>query len=407
MQKNLRILLFVIISAFMASCTTKVIVKEVIKYKELSPPAEQAVLPQYEQKMDNFIVILDASGSMDDTYMGRRKLEYGREIVSRFNQAIPSLTLMGVFRRYGKGLSMSSIMKTERVYGPENYSRAGFENAVGTVRNASGLSFMESAVSAVETDLRSKGGRTAVIIVSDGKVHANKGFRVKDPVRAAERLNSIYGDCICIYTVFIPSDITDEGEAFADQGLMERVARAGECGFSVSADSLSSASDMENFVKEIFLSTTGLGTGKYNCPPRKEDMYATGKDIIAAPEKEVYIPIFEGPPEITVEFDFAKAKVMPAHHSQIRKIAEYMKSHPGIRVTIEGHTDSIGSQKYNLRLSKKRAENVRRYLIKNFGIEGSRLNVKWYGESRPVSDNKTEAGRQKNRRAVTITVTKE
>ncbi len=407
MKKNcMRILLFVIISTLTASCT-KVIVKEVevIKYKEVFTPAMPGDIPLFGQKVDNFIIIIDASGSMDDIYMGKGKLDYAREIASSLNQAIPSMTLMGVLRRYGKGRTLSSVMKTELVYGPAYYSKEGFENALSTINIPSGLTFMESAISAVDDDLRSKGGRTAVILISDGKVRAQKGFRVKDPVLAAERLNSIYGDCICIYTVFIPSHNSCEGDTCDDQEIMERIARASQCGFSVSADDLTSGRDLDIFVNEIFRGDPDSVLSQNACPP-KDEVYAVGKDIITAKKEEVYIPIFEFLSELNIEFDFAKSKVKPIYHSQIKKIADYLKSHPEIRITIEGHTDSIGSQKYNLRLSKRRAENVRQYLIKNFGIKGSRLDVKWFGESKPVSDNKTESGRQKNRRAVTISVTK-
>ncbi|MCP4346556.1 MAG: OmpA family protein [Desulfobacterales bacterium] len=405
MKKNcMIILLFVIISTLAASCT-KVIVKEVevIKYKEVSPPAIPGASPLISQKVDNFIIIVDASGSMDDIYMGKKKLDYATETASRLNQAIPSMTLMGAVRRYGKGRTLSSVMKTQLVYGPAYYSKEGFENALGTINIASGLTFMESAISAVEDDVRSKGGRTAVILISDGKVRGKKGFRVKDPVQAAERLNSIFGDCLCIYTVFIPSHNTCQGDTCDDQKVMEKIARASQCGFSVSADDLTSGRDLDIFVHGIFTGDPDFVLSQNACPPR-EDVYATGKDIVTEKVREVHIPIFEAPPDLKIEFDFAKSKVKPIYHSQIKKIADYLNSHPGIRITIEGHTDSIGSQKYNLRLSKKRATNVRQYLIKHFKIEGSRIDIKWYGESKPVSDNKTESGRQKNRRAVTISI---
>jgi OOP family OmpA-OmpF porin len=65
---------------------------------------------------------------------------------------------------------------------------------------------------------------------------------------------------------------------------------------------------------------------------------------------------------------------------------------------VEGHTDSIGTREYNLDLSRKRAESVKQYLVEEFGISEFRISTEAYGESRPVADNKTDAGRQKNRR---------
>ena len=65
---------------------------------------------------------------------------------------------------------------------------------------------------------------------------------------------------------------------------------------------------------------------------------------------------------------------------------------------VEGHTDSVGNDSYNQKLSEKRAGAVRDYLVRQ-GIESSRITVRGYGESRPVATNATEEGRAQNRRA--------
>ncbi|MEO0183664.1 MAG: OmpA family protein, partial [candidate division WOR-3 bacterium] len=72
--------------------------------------------------------------------------------------------------------------------------------------------------------------------------------------------------------------------------------------------------------------------------------------------------------------------------------------HPEIEVEIQGHTDDIGADAYNLKLSQKRAEAVRDYLINKHMIEPVRLIPVGYGERRPIADNSTEEGRRKNRR---------
>jgi OOP family OmpA-OmpF porin len=73
-------------------------------------------------------------------------------------------------------------------------------------------------------------------------------------------------------------------------------------------------------------------------------------------------------------------------------------ANPSSPVTVEGHTDSIGSNQYNQKLSERRANAVRQYLIEK-GIASSRIQVIGYGEERPIADNKTAEGRAKNRRA--------
>ena len=83
--------------------------------------------------------------------------------------------------------------------------------------------------------------------------------------------------------------------------------------------------------------------------------------------------------------------------SIIDSIAVMMKKHPEIRLSIEGHTDNLGSSSYNLELSTARALAVKQALI-TLSIEEKRLSSKGSGESKPIADNTTDQGRAKNRR---------
>ncbi len=74
----------------------------------------------------------------------------------------------------------------------------------------------------------------------------------------------------------------------------------------------------------------------------------------------------------------------------------------GVFIEIQGHTDSIGSDKYNLELGEARAESVKRYLYLQHGIPLNRMSTFSYGESQPVTDNKTKEGRAQNRRVVLL-----
>ena len=105
---------------------------------------------------------------------------------------------------------------------------------------------------------------------------------------------------------------------------------------------------------------------------------------------------------LLVEFDTNKAKIKPKYDSELARVAEFMKKYPTATTTIEGHTDSVGKLKSNMKLSQRRADSVRNYLVKNFGIDSSRLQAKGYGPTKPIADNKTAAGRLKNRRTVAV-----
>lgn len=101
---------------------------------------------------------------------------------------------------------------------------------------------------------------------------------------------------------------------------------------------------------------------------------------------------------LNVEFDTGKAVVKDRYYADLAKLAEVMRSHPDLKVVIEGHTDSVGDDDLNMRLSWERAESVRNCLVKIFAIDVSRLEARGYGETRPVADNGYEEGRQRNRR---------
>jgi len=98
-----------------------------------------------------------------------------------------------------------------------------------------------------------------------------------------------------------------------------------------------------------------------------------------------------------VHFDYDKSDIRPDSRPILDEAASVLRENPEVRVSIEGHTDSRGSDEYNRELSYRRANAVYRYLVAA-GIAPERLEVIGYGESRPVASNDTEAGRAQNRR---------
>jgi len=98
-----------------------------------------------------------------------------------------------------------------------------------------------------------------------------------------------------------------------------------------------------------------------------------------------------------VLFDFDSANLKPGAREKVARIAGILQSHPDLRIQVEGHTDSVGSDDYNLRLSERRAESVRTGLVQQ-GIARDVVGTAGFGESKPVATNSTAAGRQQNRR---------
>jgi len=100
-------------------------------------------------------------------------------------------------------------------------------------------------------------------------------------------------------------------------------------------------------------------------------------------------------------FDFNKATLKPECKVKLDEAVALMGKHADLRVSVEGHTDAIGSDAFNQKLSERRADAVVGYLTSK-GVAASRLVAKGFGKTRPVADNKTEEGRAKNRRVEII-----
>jgi OOP family OmpA-OmpF porin len=186
---------------------------------------------EYRQKVEAFMVILDASSTMSQ----EGKFEMAKGVAGRMNQTIPDMPLVGALRTLGE----NRTNETRLVYGPTRYQKGGFESAIAGVRGF-GSTPLGKAIEAATGDLRTTPGKTAVIILSDGKA-TDKGA-----LMAAEAMKEQLGDRLCIYTVLL-------GDDPAGARLMEQIAGAGKCGFSTAAESISSQEGMTDFVERVFL----------------------------------------------------------------------------------------------------------------------------------------------------------
>lgn len=99
-----------------------------------------------------------------------------------------------------------------------------------------------------------------------------------------------------------------------------------------------------------------------------------------------------------VNFDFDKYRIRKPDLARLREAVEFIRKYPGSRIILEGHTDGIGTEKYNQKLSEKRAEAVRQYFIKEGAVDKAVISATGYGKSRPIASNNTKDGRAKNRR---------
>ena len=108
--------------------------------------------------------------------------------------------------------------------------------------------------------------------------------------------------------------------------------------------------------------------------------------------------------ELLVNFDFDRSEVKEQYLPEIERVARFMEQYPDRVVELEGHTDSRGTDAYNLGLSQRRAEAVMAELVGRFGISPSRVSAKGFGESQPIGNNDSAQGRAENRRVITVVI---
>ncbi len=170
-------------------------------------------------------------------------------------------------------------------------------------------------------------------------------------------------------------------------------------------------------------STNSLENGKYTMemnPGREyrivadKDGYIPGSihlDLTGTPTREkmvrnIYLSSIDSGSTVVLNnifFEYARARLTETSKAELDQMSRFLEDNPGISIQLSGHTDSIGTHQDNLVLSRQRADAVRDYLVKS-GISPQRITTKGYGETKPVVDNDTPEGRQKNRR-VEFTIT--
>jgi len=101
---------------------------------------------------------------------------------------------------------------------------------------------------------------------------------------------------------------------------------------------------------------------------------------------------------LQVFFDSGKAILTETDLKELPKAVDFLKKYPGTKIRLDGYTDSTGAEAYNMKLSERRATAVRDYLVKEAGVDSSKITVVGHGGADPVADNKTPEGRAKNRR---------
>ena len=321
---------------------------------------EVTVIP----KIDNFIVVFDESGSMYLTDQGARpaKAKVGKDIVTALNERIPELGYRG---------AVAAFAPNRVLIGPTAYSRESFGQTIEGLPET-GIIFgnrtpLGDAIMQREQDLSKFAGKTGVLLVSDGE--RNMGM---DELEAAKTLHDKYPN-VCIHVI----SLADNENA---RTKLKAISELGDdCVYAEAVELTGNPAAIDQLAKDIF----------YTVEARE-----IVQEVVEVEAAAVVPEVIELD---TITFAFDQYELTPEAKIGLDENLERLSSQPDLSVVIQGHTDSIGTEDYNQKLSEQRAQAVYEYFISK-GVSPERMQTVGYGESRPVTDNSSAEGRALNRR---------
>lgn len=336
----------------------------------------------YVRKVDNFIILVDRSGSMDGNYVGTKdkKIVLAKALLERMNGMIPELGYMG---------GLNTAAPAGELQALEAYSNAGYGASLAKVPTLIGSNPtpLGHGLAALEPALQSAVGRNAVIILSDGQENLGEGS-----LKVAAAMAEKYG--VCFHTISFADTVN------GNQALLDAITALKPCGVGASAAQLADDAALKQFVQDVFYEKSAAdpcaldddNDGVNNCIDKCPDtIKGLAVDAEGCPIADVVT--------LKINFDFDKSDIKPEYYQELADFASYMRQQQSFTVVeIAGHTDSIGTDEYNQKLSERRAMAVRDYMVNELGMDDKLFSAVGYGESKPIASNDTEAGRAENRR---------
>lgn len=311
---------------------------------------------------DHVVVITDASGTqyMNQTFPSAKAL------TQSFVKAMPDANVRAADSQgYDAGAVGFGGDDRNRV-AVQAFNRAALAaqadslEVMGAVDGMGGTTPLHRVFTELTPTLAQKRGRAALVIFSDGLPD--------DPAATlanAKALAQARQDETCFHAV--QTGNTQEGHAF-----LKELTSLTSCGSLRSEADVTSGFEVQQLAKNVFLGPAAAPVA--SAGPCDGVVRLRG-----------------------IEFAFDRAEIVDASKPVLDVAVEQLSRCPEIRVTVSGHTDSIGSDSYNNELSQRRAEATKRYFVQQ-GVPAARLETEGFGESQPVASNDDAAGRARNRR---------
>ena len=369
-------ILGLVLSGLMA--TQAIAAQAVVEEKVIEKPRviEKMTLEEkYVKTADNFIVLFDSSGSMGEPYKdtGMKQVEVARKILKERNQILPDLD-------WNVGLYTYTPFQTYLDMQP--YFKVQADAAIDKLPTATAGAYKEKAtqdptplgegIRKLDKILSTLAGRTVVFLFSDGTYTLRKYFEV-EPVPEAQKLANKYDVCFYVFS----SAKTPEA-----QKTLDDIAAVNQCSRVVPFDAV--------YQRPEYVTDALYVVKSYEVVTTETVM-----------ETEVVGEVV-GFKVDDIRFDSSEASIREEYRVELDALGRFLNDNPETYAVIAGYADNTHTREYNLELSRKRAESVRDYLVKNANIDVSRLVLGWYGKDNPVADNATVEGRAKNRRVEVI-----
>lgn len=345
---------------------------------EVSPLGAGPIVPGPNERVNvsQVYVLVDSSSSIEEYFAVQKAL------VRSFVGAMPdgsyevAAIAFGGYKRQTEGL--------------QPFDRANLERGAANLQFLTEGTPLDRVLLELAPETMGKFGRGIVIVFSDG-VPTDPVGRDLDPddvIAAAQLLKEGWEGELCYHTV-------QTGNEPGGAEFMQRLANATACGSSRSLSSIQNVAALQNFEREIFFGRAAVvaaapgdadGDGVPDhldqCPGTPGGVMPDGRGCWVVPG---------------LNFAFDKYSIDPRYTDELANMVRVLRENPEISVRLDGFTDSIGSDAYNMKLSERRAEIVRDYLVDQ-GIDPARLTTRGFGKNNPAASNDTPEGRALNRR---------
>ena len=310
---------------------------------------------EFTKAVDNFIIIFDASPSMNDEYRdsNQRKIEVAQQLLRERNRALPPLG-------YKAALYVFSPDRT--LYPMSTYNKEKYGQAIDQLPfDAIDEPPIATSIAKLDSVLKGLKGRTAVFFMTDGDYKEDTVLTPRDALRKLAADHDV-----CFY--FISSAKSPQ-----DQRRLEQMASVNECSRVISFDALHDR--WEYFSGLIF--------------------FVESSTVV----EEAYLKRDQTVKVEPLLFPSGGTAVSLDAKNELTELAGLMKENPQAHVVLVGHSDNAGPASANMRLSRERVQSVTKVLT-GMGIARDRIVTLWYGERSPVADNATAGGRARNRRVM-------